>query len=350
MSDRMIHLVGSVPFRTSAEVFERVGSILGPRLYSIPDGETGERLGWMGWLEPIFAAHPQFESTGQKFTPRASGSEITEKYRLKAGVAPEEVRFDNLPFARIAVESFREFERVKRAGAIPPPVRFQLTLAGPVSVIRRFVADEAEQEALIPSYERGLIAQVGKVASVVPHDQLAVQWDVASAVFERLERGVPTRFGQTREEMTRTFVAAHAKLGMGVPSDVHLQFHLCYGDASHMHSIEPATSRILVDFTNRLRTEVKRTIELVHMPVPRARTDDAYYEPLADLDLLPETNIALGLIHYTDGVEGTRRRMAVAEKYRAEFAVATECGFGRRDPETIVPLLRIHAEVAGLRE
>jgi hypothetical protein len=85
MSDRMIHLVGSIPFRTSAEVFERVGSILGPRLYSIPDGETGERLGWMGWLEPIFAAHPQFESTGQKFTPRASGSEITGKYRLKAG-------------------------------------------------------------------------------------------------------------------------------------------------------------------------------------------------------------------------------------------------------------------------
>jgi len=144
MSDRMIHLVGSIPFRTPAEVFERVGCILGPRLYSIPDGETGERLGWMGWLEPIFAAHPQFESTGQKFTPRASGSEITGKYRLKAGVSPEDVRFDNLPFAQIAMESFREFERVKRTGALPPPVRFQLTLASPISVIRRFVANEAE--------------------------------------------------------------------------------------------------------------------------------------------------------------------------------------------------------------
>jgi hypothetical protein len=89
-------------------------------------------------------------------------------------------------------------------------------------------------------------------------------------------------------------------LGMGVPSDVHLQFHLCYGDASHTHSIEPATSHLLVDFTNRLRTEVRRTIELVHMPVPRGRTDEAYYEPLSDLDLLPETKIALGLVHYTE--------------------------------------------------
>ena len=94
MSDRMIHLVGSIPFRTPAEVFERVGSILGPRLYSIPDGETGERLGWMGWLEPIFAAHPQLESTGQTFTPRASGSEITGKYRVKAGVSVEDVEIE----------------------------------------------------------------------------------------------------------------------------------------------------------------------------------------------------------------------------------------------------------------
>jgi hypothetical protein len=350
MSDRMIHLVGSIPFRSSAEVFERVGSILGPRLYSIPDGETGERLSWIGWLEPIFATHPQFESTGQKYTPRATGTEFTGKYRLKAGVSPEEVCFDNLPFARIALESFRDFERVKRTGALPPSVRFQLTLAGPISVIRRFVADEAEQEALIPAYEQGLIAEVGKVASVVPHHQLAVQWDVASAVFERLERGVATRFGQTREEMMRTFVAAHGKLGMGIPSDVQLQFHLCYGDASHMHSIEPSTSRLLVDFANGLRTEVNRSIELVHMPVPRARTDDAYYEPLVDLDLLPETKVALGLVHYSDGIDGTRKRISVAEKYRVDFAVSTECGFGRRDPETIVPLLRLHAEAAGLRK
>ena len=56
-----------------------------------------------------------------------------------------------------------------------------------------------------------------------------------------------------------------------------------------------------------------------------------------------------GYVLNYDGLDGTRRRIAVAEKYWAEFAVATECGFGRRDPETIVPLLRIHAEVADLR-
>ena len=71
--------------------------------------------------------------------------------------------------------------------------------AGPISVIRRFIADETAQEALILAYEQGLIGEVQRIAAAVPHDQLAVQWDVASAVFERLERREPTRFGRTRD-------------------------------------------------------------------------------------------------------------------------------------------------------
>ena len=42
----------------------------------------------------------------------------------------------------------------------------------------------------------------------------------------------------------------------------------------------------------------------------------------------------------------SRKRLAIAEKYVSTFAIATECGFGRRDPRTIPELLRIHAEVA----
>ena len=64
--------------------------------------------------------------------------------------------------------------------------------------------------------------------------------------------------------------------------------------------------------------------------------------------LHPETTISLGLVHHTDGVEGTRGRIATAEKHLPDFLIATECGFGRRNPATIPELLRIHAEVAGV--
>jgi hypothetical protein len=84
------------------------------------------------------------------------------------------------------------------------------------------------------------------------------------------------------------------------------------------------------------------------MPVPRNRTDGAYFAPLERLALRPETELCLGLVHYTDGIEGAKRRLATARKYVKDFSVATECGFGRRDPRTIPELLRLHAAVAEL--
>jgi hypothetical protein len=48
------------------------------------------------------------------------------------------------------------------------------------------------------------------------------------------------------------------------------------------------------------------------MPVLRNRNDDAYFAPLRRLTPHPETELYLGLVHFTDGVEGTRRRIATA--------------------------------------
>ena len=64
------------------------------------------------------------------------------------------------------------------------------------------------------------------------------------------------------------------------------------------------------------------------------------------LKLKPGTELSLGLVHYTDGVAGTRKRLATAARYVQAFSIATECGFGRRNPATIPELLRIHAEIA----
>ncbi len=84
------------------------------------------------------------------------------------------------------------------------------------------------------------------------------------------------------------------------------------------------------------------------MPVPRNRADDAYFAPLRQLELRPETELCLGLVHYTDGVDGARARLDAAKNHVRDFSIATECGFGRRDPATIPALLRLHAEIADL--
>ena len=80
------------------------------------------------------------------------------------------------------------------------------------------------------------------------------------------------------------------------------------------------------------------------MAVPVDHSDELYFEPLQDLVLDARTHLILGLIHYSDGLEGSKKRLLSAEKFVRNFDVATECGFGRRQPETIPELLEIHRD------
>jgi hypothetical protein len=97
-----------------------------------------------------------------------------------------------------------------------------------------------------------------------------------------------------------------------------------------------------------LTVRLHRSISYIHMPVPRDRSDDPYFVPLSTLALAEGTELYLGLVHMTDGEAGTRRRIDAARKVRAAFGIGTECGFGRRPPETVGPLLRLHATLAEL--
>jgi hypothetical protein len=129
---------------------------------------------------------------------------------------------------------------------------------------------------------------------------------------------------------------------------VELGYHFCYGDNNHKHSLEPRDMSVMVDLANALIAALHRPVDFMHMPVPRDRADDAYFAPLAQLAIPPSTELYLGLVHFTDGEAGTRRRIAAASKVRTDFGIGTECGFGRRPSETIVPLLELHKKVASV--
>jgi len=343
---RNVHLVGSVPMASAAEVFETVNAALGSRIKRLPDGETGARSDWITWLEPVFADHPAFEKSGEFFRVHASGTG-RERYTLKPGVAPRDVRFDNLFYADIAKRSYADFKRLKDAGSIAPGKKFQVDLVPAHSVIWLFLVDRLHAP-IDPIYNEAVKREIDKITAAIPHGELTIQFDVASAVFARLERNEASSYGRTKAEMQKTFGDISVDLGNRVPDDVELLYHLCYGDSNHRHVVEPADMGDMVDFANHVSQQIRRPVQLVHMPVPRDRADDAYFAPLRRLALRPETELCLGLVHYTDAVEGTRKRLATAKKYATNFSIATECGFGRRDPRTIPELLRIHAEVADL--
>ncbi len=246
MTVRNVHLVGSIPLADSRAVFETVSAALGPRLRSIPDGETGERSDWITWLEPIFSGHPAFEPSGETFQLHAGLARKDRRHRLKPGVAPADVKFDNLFYADIALQSYAVFADLKRQGKIPAHCKFQVDLVPAHSVTWLFVQDDLHQ-SIDPIFNDALLREIDKIGAAIPHDELAIQFDIASAVFARLERNVPNSYGQSKEEMQETFAGIVIRLASHIPADIDLMFHFCYGDAGHRHVIEPT------DMAGRLR-------------------------------------------------------------------------------------------------
>lgn len=341
-----VHLIGSVPMQDEGEVFEKVSAALGPRLPRIPDGETGGRLDWIMWLEPLFSENRDFELTDEVFRVHATAPG-RRRYRLKPGMSADKLRFENLFYADQGIKSYATFKRLRDVGKIPAGTRLQVDLVPAHSVIWLFVVDR-EQAAIDPVFNEALAREIDKLAAAIPHRDLSIQFDVASAVFARLERAQASPYGRTKEEMQAKFTDILARLGNRVPADIELIYHFCYGDSNHRHVVEPTDMGDMVELANRLTKAVTRPIDLLHMPVPRNRADDAYFAPMKNLALRPETELCLGLVHYTDGVEGSKKRMATARKYAKDYLIGTECGFGRRQPDTIPELLRIHAALAEL--
>lgn len=333
---RGAHLVGSVPLSNSEEVFRTASSILGGRLRRIPDGETGERSDWIVWQFPVFSRAAELEVV----PPGPEPYRPLPRVQLRRGASVDSLHFDKLGYADAAAASYAIFTRLRGVGVIPSEVRLQVCLPTPLAPISAFVVDH-DQAAIEVVYEAAMLVELERILDTIPHPDLALQWDTA-VEFGIYEGRFPSWFGEARSGIVERLL----RIGAQVPSDVELGYHLCYGDAKHRHFKEPDDAAKLVGIANALTAGVGRPLQWIHMPVPRSRDDDAYFAPLRELRIDDETELYLGLVHNTDGVEGARRRIQAAQKVRERFGVATECGMGRRPPETIPGLLRIHAVVS----
>ena len=347
MSGREIHLCGSIPLASAHEVFTTVSDKLGRAVKRIPDGETGDRLTWIRWQDRVFEGHPQLDPTPSAGDYRNATAFIGDKpmahttwWRVKDGVSPEALELPPLGYAETAIDSFSVFDALKRAGRIDAGARFLIAVPSPFNVLNSAIAP-ADRIRVEPAYEARMTREIEEVARVLPHDQIAWQWDNAHDM-QAFDGARQSYFPFHRDGIADRLVAC----GDAVPRAIEMGYHFCYGSFGGKHFVEPRDMAAMVDLANRLAAGIERPIEWIHMPVPVERDDEAYFEPLKDLALGPETTLFLGLVHDTDGIDGTRRRMATADKFAAGYGIATECGFGRRPAATVGPLLDIHAALA----
>jgi len=328
-----VHFVGSIALDTVEDVFREVGAACGRRVRRVPDGEPGGRRMWISWQWPALRASPYLrQAEEQRFPP--IGPPMLE---LAPGVASSDIQFGELGYAREARVSYQDFCAARDRGELPEQVRFQVSLPTPFAVVNPFLTPDAAQ-AVMPAYERAMFAEVDRIAQAIPHDDLAIQWDVCIEMIiwdgqSSLVPQFPGAHEVIKQTLKRCFDA--------VPTDVEIGVHLCYGDIDAKHFVEPQDAAKEVDLANAIVELADRPIHWVHMPVPIDRTDDAFYAPLADLRLGPETELYLGLVH-DDGKDD--ERVAAASKVVSDFGIATECGIARqRTPEHVRALIRAHA-------
>jgi hypothetical protein len=322
---RDVLFIGSVPLNSASEVFRTVSEHLGPRVRRIPDGE---QIGWSRAVRRTIAQHEAFEISRQ-VPLNAKGRDPIDFFRLKDGYRARDVRLGPYGYADNAVHSYAAFAQLKREGAIAPSTRYQVTLPGP-GTSAFFV--ELSSEVLLPLAREALDREMQEIIRKIPAGELAIQLDIAMEAEheeylrrpEAFDQPVHSAFHWTLDQMTESA----AWLANRIPSEAELGFHIC--SIWHHDPSAGQDNGVLVDIANALLKKVARRVDYVHIPIipEHTETDMA---PLGRLRLSGETQLYLGLINTVDGVDGARRRIAIAEKIVTGFGVASYCGLGRPD-------------------
>ncbi len=338
-----VHLVGSIAMDNCDEVFTRISKELGDHLCRIPDGETGERSRWIFFQLQMLLDHPATEvdpTVPELELKQWDGKPLRSLplLRFREGTDLNDVHFET-GYDKAAAYSYQKFKAKRVEGIIPQHARFQVCLPTPMANGFMYASHQARDDFL-RVYERSLLHALDTLLADIPHHDLAIQFDVCIEVllFENYYQHQPDDYKEQVFSML-------ARLAASVPGDVELGFHLCYGSPYDEPLVRPKDMSILVEIANGIAANVDRTVDFMHVPVPQGRTEPEFYEPLRSLNLSPATRIFLGLIFQGDP-DGDQARIAVAKEYLADFGVATECGWGRTDPENVPGLLASHRKVA----
>lgn len=336
------HLVGGLAAPTAAEAMTTTATILGRHLTRLTDGETGARSQWIWWqidklltVPGIRMGEPQVNpETGNPDYSVFPGLDVDEGIKIGPRV---------LGYADSAVESYREFVRLRDAGRVSRDVRFQVSIPTPFAVVVAWARPESQTNLWEP-FKRAIFDEVRAIQSEIPPEDLAIQWDVA------VEIGVLEGVFKPAEELA-SFERIAAEIGECVETvrpPAQRGIHLCYGDYKHRHFQAPTDLGLVVRLANAVAA--RAPIDFVHMPVDRENgLRDAYFAPLRDLSV-GDAELALGVIDYENDSERIDQLVAAAESAGRPFAVATECGMARLgergESVTLTDLLEQHARVA----
>jgi hypothetical protein len=343
-----VHFNGSVNLADGHTVMREITSRVPAGLRRIPDGETGDRGNWIFFQMQKFLLSPSLIPV-RPLDAEAEGYEELPRLRLADGVDPAEMSWPDIGYADAYRESYAIFAGLREEGVIPAGVRFQVEYPTPLASIGGYIVPE-QQQALLGSYEQAMFADLDRLLAAVPHDEMAVQWDVA-VEFGILEGA----FGPGGSQAFDSIIAGLARCVDRVPADVPVGLHLCYGDYGHEHFKQPESLALQVRVLNAVAATAARPVSFVSFTVPQYQRNESYFAPLAQLAADPDTELNFALVPYhpaaqAPGTTGEQVRLVDAALEESPggsraWGVCTECGMGRAGREEIAGLLDLHREI-----
>jgi hypothetical protein len=342
MPPSAVHFNGGVNLADAETVMREIAARVPAGVRRIPDGETGDRQQWIFFQLQKFWQTPGLEEAGT--VDLTEGYEQMPKVRVAAGMSPGDIAWPNLGYADAYQGSFEIFRRLQDEGLIPAGVRFQVEYPTPLASINAWIVED-DQAPLEASYERALFADLDRLLAGVPHDRLAVQWDVA-VEFGILELGFGAGTARTIDDVVTRLVRCVEH----VPADVPVGLHLCYGDYRHRHFKEPESLELQVRVAGLLAGRAGRPVNFFAFTVPQYQRERAYFEPLRSLDVPAGTELYFALVPYhpAEQAEGTTaEQVRLVDEYLGdrEWGICTECGMARAERQDIPMLLDLHREI-----
>lgn len=340
-----VHFNGSVNLPDAETVMREISSRIPTSVRRMTEGETGDRGNWVFFQRQKFAAMPEFEAAP---VPETGGDyERIPVLRLVDGASPDEVRWPDIGYAAAYNDSFETFRRLQDDGVVASDARLQLQFPTPIAGLSMVSPDDAQR--LAPHYAAALFADLHQALGRLPHDRIAVQWDVA------VEIGLLAGGFSAEPPPFETVIAGLVACLDQVPDDVPVGVHLCYGDYQHAHFVQPESLALQVRVLNALAESARRPPAFAAFTVPQGRSDAGYFEPLRDLRTGPATELAFALVPYhpDDQAPGTTAGQArLIDTYLGEsmggardWSVCTECGMGRVERDDVARLLDLHHEI-----
>ncbi len=216
-----------------------------------------------------------------------------------------------------------------------PDLRFQVGIVAPIDdAIYAFGEAAFADPSILEAFQVATVRDIAEIHAEAGDDVVfQIETVVALVAIAQADDAAQAAVAA---QMAETMIDTVRRSPVGARFGIHL----CLGDFHHTAYGAMRDVRPLVLLANAIAAGFPddHVLEYVHAPFAAAKEppieDEAFYEPLRDLDLPEDTRFIAGFLHESLDTEAHRELLARIERLAGrEVDVAAACGLGRRDSD-----------------